>query len=125
MTHQTIPTGELDLSPLNTTTEIAEQVVERSFGIIGKATLLPGERDRNFQVSADTDEYLLKFSPPGSNFSLIRMQIAALEHLASVAPLDAMERENLMANAENVGVHWRAGLESLATESPLVGDVRG
>ena len=53
------------------------------------------------------------------------MQIAALEHLASVAPLEAMERENLMANSENVGVHLRAGLESLAAESPLVGDVRG
>ncbi len=44
---------------------------------------------------------------------------------AGLAVLDVLEREDLLSNARVVGAYLRSGLESLATVSPLVSDVRG
>jgi 4-aminobutyrate aminotransferase-like enzyme len=44
---------------------------------------------------------------------------------AGMAVLDVIEREGLMANAQRVGRHLRAGLSKLAERHALIGDVRG
>jgi 4-aminobutyrate aminotransferase-like enzyme/Ser/Thr protein kinase RdoA (MazF antagonist) len=44
---------------------------------------------------------------------------------AGLAVLDVMEREELRENARNVGARLRAGLEALAKDRSLIGDVRG
>jgi 4-aminobutyrate aminotransferase-like enzyme len=44
---------------------------------------------------------------------------------AGMAVLDVIEREGLMANAQRVGRHLRAGLAKLAERHTLIGDVRG
>ncbi len=44
---------------------------------------------------------------------------------AGSAVLDEIVERDLMANAERVGAGLRAGLESIAQSSPLIGDVRG
>ena len=44
---------------------------------------------------------------------------------AGMAVLDVIEREGLMANAQRVGRHLRAGLAKLAERHSLIGDVRG
>ena len=44
---------------------------------------------------------------------------------AGMAVLDVIEREGLMANAQRVGRHLRAGLAKLAERHALIGDVRG
>ena len=44
---------------------------------------------------------------------------------AGMAVLDVIEREGLMANAQRVGRHLRAGIAKLAERHALIGDVRG
>ena len=44
---------------------------------------------------------------------------------AGMAVLDVIEREGLMAHAQRVGRHLRAGLAKLAERHALIGDVRG
>lgn|ERR1039458_8243941 len=44
---------------------------------------------------------------------------------AGTAVLDEIVERDLIANARDVGSHLRSQLESLALESPLIGDVRG
>jgi 4-aminobutyrate aminotransferase-like enzyme/Ser/Thr protein kinase RdoA (MazF antagonist) len=44
---------------------------------------------------------------------------------AGLAVLDVIEREGLRENARKVGAHLRAGLDALAKERSLIGDVRG
>ena len=44
---------------------------------------------------------------------------------AGSAVLDEVVERDLMAHAERMGLHLRAGLEAIAGRSPLVGDVRG
>ena len=44
---------------------------------------------------------------------------------AGMAVLDVLEREQLMANAREVGAYLRAGLRQVAPRFPEIGDVRG
>lgn len=44
---------------------------------------------------------------------------------AAIATLDVIEEENLTANASQVGTRLREGLEAIADQFPVVGDVRG
>lgn len=44
---------------------------------------------------------------------------------AGSAVLDEIAERDLMGNAARMGAHLRAGLERIAAQSPLVGDVRG
>jgi 4-aminobutyrate aminotransferase-like enzyme/Ser/Thr protein kinase RdoA (MazF antagonist) len=45
--------------------------------------------------------------------------------VAALAVLDAIEREGLQRNAQDVGAHLREGLVRLMDRHPLIGDVRG
>jgi 4-aminobutyrate aminotransferase-like enzyme len=44
---------------------------------------------------------------------------------AGLAVLDVIEREGLRQNAQRVGAHLRAGIEAIAKDCSLIGDVRG
>lgn len=44
---------------------------------------------------------------------------------AGLAVLDVIEREGLRQNAQRVGAHLRAGIEAIAQDCSLIGDVRG
>jgi 4-aminobutyrate aminotransferase-like enzyme/Ser/Thr protein kinase RdoA (MazF antagonist) len=44
---------------------------------------------------------------------------------AGLAVLDVIEREGLRENAQRVGAHLRAGIEAIAQDCSLIGDVRG
>jgi len=44
---------------------------------------------------------------------------------AGLAVLEVLERENLRANARDVGVYLKTGIEALARKHALIGDVRG
>ena len=44
---------------------------------------------------------------------------------AALANLDILERENLTANAKNVGAKLKAALKSAFADNPFIGDIRG
>ena len=65
----------------------AERLALEIYNIEGRARLLPGERDRNFQlVGADGREYVLKIVDPAADASILDCQSAVLQHLAGQAP---------------------------------------
>jgi hydroxylysine kinase len=65
----------------------AEAVAREHWGIRGKATLLTGERDRNFRLTAAHGaEYVLKFANPAEDPTVTDLQIKALQHIAARDP---------------------------------------
>jgi Ser/Thr protein kinase RdoA (MazF antagonist) len=65
----------------------AAAVAERLYGVCGTATPLGGERDQNCTIeSTDGFRYVLKISNLSEPVSVVDFQIAALEHIARVAP---------------------------------------
>lgn len=62
-------------------------LVRRLYGIDGSLKSLVGERDQNCCLeSADGTRYVVKISNPAEPVSVVDFQIAALEHIARVAP---------------------------------------
>jgi Ser/Thr protein kinase RdoA (MazF antagonist) len=65
----------------------AAALAERLYGVHGAATPLGGERDQNCTIeSADGVRYVLKISNLSEPVSVVDFQIAALEHIARMAP---------------------------------------
>ncbi|WP_264712955.1 phosphotransferase [Limobrevibacterium gyesilva] len=65
----------------------AEAVALAGWGLRASATLLTGERDRNFRlVAADGAEYVLKFANPAEDPAVTDLQIQALLHIAASDP---------------------------------------
>ena len=70
----------------------AESLAAELFGVRGRATALPSERDQNFLITpagADGSRIVLKVSNAEEDASLLEAQQAALEHLASRSDLTA------------------------------------
>lgn len=66
--------------------EVSE-LVERLYGIRGSIKSLVGERDQNCRIETeDGRRYVLKISNPSEPVPVIDFQIAALDHIARVAP---------------------------------------
>ncbi|SFU90829.1 phosphotransferase [Pseudoduganella namucuonensis] len=64
-----------------------EELVARLYGIRGKAQSLASERDQNCCIeAADGKRYVVKISNPSEPWPVVDFQIAALEHIARVAP---------------------------------------
>jgi Ser/Thr protein kinase RdoA (MazF antagonist) len=62
-------------------------LVRRLYGIDGSVKSLVGERDQNCCVeTADGRRYVVKISNPSEPVAVVDFQIAALEHIARVAP---------------------------------------
>ncbi len=64
-----------------------ENLVERLYGIRGKAQTLASERDQNCCIeAADGKRYVIKISNPSEPMPVVDFQIGALDHIARVAP---------------------------------------
>ena len=62
-------------------------LVARLYGVEGSIAPLAGERDQNCSVTgADGRRYVFKISNPSEPVAVVDFQIAALEHMARVAP---------------------------------------
>lgn len=73
--------------PPNLSPTEAEALASHLYGITGRATPLPGERDQNFLVEEPgRPPQLLKVSNPGEPVAVVEMQLRALGHLARVDP---------------------------------------
>jgi Ser/Thr protein kinase RdoA (MazF antagonist) len=71
----------------------AEAILMLHFGIEGRASPLPGERDRNFRIIATTgDEYLLKLINPAEDPAVTHFHDGALRHMAANDPDLAVPR---------------------------------
>jgi Ser/Thr protein kinase RdoA (MazF antagonist) len=65
----------------------AEAVALAHWNIRGKATLLTGERDRNFRLTDEAGaQYVLKFANPAEDPAVTDFQIRALQHIAFSDP---------------------------------------
>jgi len=74
----------LDQAPPPVSVADAEAVARETFGIIGKAKLLSGERDHNFYLQdARGYEFVLKFVHPAEDPAVTLFQSAALLHLTN------------------------------------------
>ena len=70
---------------LNTCDAIA--ITRRIFGIDGTATRFSTEKDDTFRIDAsDGARYVLKVSNPGETAEELDLQVAAMRHVAAVAP---------------------------------------
>jgi len=68
-------------------TQRAEAIALRAFGIQATAHPLASERDQNFHLRAkDGSEWVLKIANPAENPALLDMQTQALLHIAQVDP---------------------------------------
>jgi Ser/Thr protein kinase RdoA (MazF antagonist) len=66
--------------------EVAD-LVARLYGIHGSVTPLAGERDQNCRIeTADGIQYVVKIGNPSEQVAVVDFQIAALDHVARVAP---------------------------------------
>lgn len=62
-------------------------LVRRLYGIEGRVKSLAGERDQNCCLeTVDGRRYVVKISNPSEPFAVVDFQIAALQHIARVAP---------------------------------------
>lgn len=62
-------------------------LVSRLYGVTGSVRPLGGERDQNCRIeTADGARYVVKISNPSEPVAVVDFQIAALEHIARVAP---------------------------------------
>lgn len=64
------------------TTEEAEAIAKKYYGIEAKAKLLQGFEDINFMLQTEQDAYLLKVSSPDVDEKTLDYQTAILEHLS-------------------------------------------
>ena len=65
----------------------AERLAQDLYGIAARARSLPGERDRNFRLTAtDGRGYVLKVVDPAADAATIECQSLLLRHLAEQAP---------------------------------------
>ena len=98
----------------------AEAVVRREFGLAGRASPLPSERDQNFRVLTDAGEsFVLKIAHADEQREVLEFQNAAFAHVASAAPGLAVARVVASVNGEGIvttrGVHGRTHLVRLVS----------
>ena len=72
-----------DYPNMKITVRQAEDITEELYGIRGKATALPGERDFNFRISAEGKRYLLKVSRPDARQDFLEFQQQLLQQVAA------------------------------------------
>ena len=71
----------------------ALEILATHWKLAGSVHPLPGERERNFHVYTDSGlEFVLKVASPLEDAAVIEFQVAALEHLANVAPAAPVPR---------------------------------
>jgi 4-aminobutyrate aminotransferase-like enzyme/Ser/Thr protein kinase RdoA (MazF antagonist) len=68
------------------TTREAERIARDQFGLVGTATELPSERDRNFLIATPSGQTVLKIAHADEERSVLEFQHRALERIAERAP---------------------------------------
>ncbi len=82
-----------DGDPLPIGAEDAAQFVSRAYGIVGAARMIACERDQLFHVTVmDGREFLLKIFHPDESNDAIRLETAALTHIAARDPALPVQR---------------------------------
>jgi 4-aminobutyrate aminotransferase-like enzyme/aminoglycoside phosphotransferase (APT) family kinase protein len=77
----------LKTDPPQLTPADAELLAREHYGIAARAQALPGERDRNFHLSAaDGQEFVLKVVDPAADEATLDCQSSVLRYLAEQAP---------------------------------------
>ena len=80
-------------TPITLTNQSISDVAHKLYGIEGTLKSLPGEYDCNTCISTeDGSKYVLKIMHPSRAAAFIDMQIAALQHIAAVAPQVPIQR---------------------------------
>jgi 4-aminobutyrate aminotransferase-like enzyme/Ser/Thr protein kinase RdoA (MazF antagonist) len=103
----------LDASPLPIGPREAERLAHEMYGIVGSATPLSGERDRNFRLSSVDNDYVLKVIDPSADDSTADCQTLVLTHLAEQAPdlpvprIIAALDKSLLSHGQVEGVAYR------------------
>lgn len=64
------------------TAATAAELLERLYGLTGAVEALPGERDRNFRITAPTGSFVLKVHGADADPRVLDLQNRALEHIA-------------------------------------------
>jgi Ser/Thr protein kinase RdoA (MazF antagonist) len=64
------------------TAATAAELLERLYGLTGAVEALPGERDRNFRITAPTGSFVLKVHGAYADPRVLDLQNRALEHIA-------------------------------------------
>lgn len=83
----TLATAALSTAVPNLAPDEVSALVRRLYGIHGSIKSLVGERDQNCRIeTADGRRYVFKISNPSEPVSVVDFQIAALDHIARVAP---------------------------------------
>src|SRR5919106_3663477 len=79
--------GVLHADPPALTPERAEQVALTLFGVRGSAAPLVSERDQNFRIDEPGGpRWVLKVSNASEDPGVVEMEVAAVEHVAAMAP---------------------------------------
>jgi 4-aminobutyrate aminotransferase-like enzyme/Ser/Thr protein kinase RdoA (MazF antagonist) len=76
--------GVLNVSPPGLTLEDALEIARSRFGVDGNARLLVSERDQNFLLEGEGPAWVLKVSNAAEDRSVVEMEVAAVEHAASM-----------------------------------------
>jgi 4-aminobutyrate aminotransferase-like enzyme/Ser/Thr protein kinase RdoA (MazF antagonist) len=76
----------LTVAPPNISAEEVAAIAETQFAIDGTVKLLGGERDKNFLVSNEWGNTLIKVANSSEDNALLEMQCQALEHIERYAP---------------------------------------
>ncbi len=71
----------LETPPLAATVIDAARIAHELYGLVGEAVQLPGERDCNFRVIAESGPFMLKIGNPAESLSSLDMQQRALLHI--------------------------------------------
>ena len=79
--------SSLSVSFLRLNTLMRIEITRRVYGIDGAATRFSTEKDDTFRIDAsDGSRYVLKISNPGETAEELDLQVAAMRHVAVVAP---------------------------------------
>lgn len=112
--------------PPKTTTE-AEALFSRFYGRSGHAVALPGERDQNFHIHTDTEDFVLKLHHPDEDPAGLDFQTAALRHLEGlpvprvISTVEGVDIQLLPDGRRLRMLSWVEGvlLKDVAMDDPL------
>jgi len=104
----------LESDPPRFTSNAAEDIALRNFGIEAQAESLDSERDQNFRLRSVTGtQYVLKIANAEEDPSAVDFESAVLEHIRTVAPNIPVPRIIASTANENVVTHSVKGVNYL------------
>ena len=112
-----------EVPPTLAVDEIAA-IVRQHYGLSGQISALASERDQNARLRCDDETWVVKFSNPGEPAEIVQLQVAALNHLATVDPSLGVPRVRCSLSGDDmVRVETSEGPLLLRIVSYLPGDM--